>query len=160
MRKRKREAITDIEVSFVLSEVTEFYKTIVDSFNITLVTNCDQQIWYAMKQIDLESIIINMITNAFEQVKGKSIRQIKICIEQSMSHIILNFEDSGDGVPKGKEMDIFRPFETTKEEGIGLGLNIVKDIVENYKGEIKVERSETLNGAKFVVLLPKGGNEE
>lgn len=160
LRKRKREAITDIEVSFVLSEVTEFYKTIVDSFNITLVTNCDQQIWYAMKQIDLESIIINMITNAFEQVKGKSIRQIKICIEQSMSHIILNFEDSGDGVPKGKEMDIFRPFETTKEEGIGLGLNIVKDIVENYKGEIKVERSETLNGAKFVVLLPKGGNEE
>lgn len=50
--------------------------------------------------------------------------------------------------------------ETTKEEGIGLGLNIVKDIVENYGGEIKVESSETLHGAKFVVLLPKGDNEE
>ena len=113
-----------------------------------------------MKQIDLESIIINMITNAFEQVKGRSIRQIGIYIEQSMSHIILNFEDSGNGVPKGKEKDIFRPFETTKEEGIGLGLNIVKDIVENYGGEIKVQRSEILHGAKFVVLLPREGNEE
>ena len=41
-----------------------------------------------------------------------------------------------------------------------LGLNIVKDIVENYGGEIKVERSETLYGAKFVVLLPKGGIEK
>lgn len=77
-----------------------------------------------------------------------------------VSYIILNFEDSGNGVLKGKEKDIFRPFETTKEEGIGLGLNIVKDIVENYGGEIKVERSETLHGAKFVILLPKGDNEE
>ncbi len=160
LRKRKREATVDIEFGDVLVEVTGFYRAIVNSFNVTLDIKCDQQIIYTMKQIDLESIIINMITNAFEQVKGKQIRQIRICIEQSLSHIILNFEDSGDGVPKGKENDIFRPFETTKEEGIGLGLNIVKDIVENYSGEIKVERSETLHGAKFVVLLPKGGNEE
>lgn len=160
LRKRKRETTVDIEFGDVLAEVTGFYRAIVNSFNVTLDTKCEQQIIYAMKQIDLESIIINMITNAFEQVKGKQIRQIRICIEQSLSHIILNFEDSGDGVPKGKENDIFRPFETTKEEGIGLGLNIVKDIVENYGGEIKVERSETLHGAKFVVLLPKGGNEE
>ena len=160
LRKRKREVTADIDFGSVLAEVTGFYRGIVNSFNVTLDTKCEQQIIYAMKQIDLESIIINMVTNAFEQVKGKQIRQIRISIEQSLSHIILNFEDSGDGVPKGKENDIFRPFETTKEEGIGLGLNIVKDIVENYGGEIKVERSETLHGAKFVVLLPKGGNEE
>lgn len=160
LKKRKREALVEIEFDKVLSEVTGFYQAIVKSFDVTLNTRCNQQIIYTMKQIDLESIIINMITNAFEQVKGKQIRQISIYIEQSMSHIILNFEDSGNGVPKGKENDIFRPFETTKEEGIGLGLNIVKDIVENYGGEIKVERSETLHGAKFVVLLPKGDDKE
>lgn len=160
LRKRKREVIADIKFGDVLSEVTGFYRAIVNSFNVTLNETCEQQIIYAMRQIDLESIIINMITNAFEQVKGKHIRKISINIKQSISHIILNFEDSGDGVPTGKEKDIFRPFETTKEEGIGLGLNIVKDIVENYGGEIKVEHSETLLGAKFVVLLPKGGNEE
>ena len=160
LRKRKREALVDIEFDKVLSEVTGFYQAIVKSFDVTLSAKCNEQIIYTMKQIDLESIIINMITNAFEQVKGKQIRQISIYIEQSMSHIILNFEDSGNGVPKGKENDIFRPFETTKEEGIGLGLNIVKDIVENYGGEIKVERSETLHGAKFVVLLPKGEDKE
>ena len=160
MRKRKREALVEIEFDRVLSEVAGFYQAIVKSFDVTLDTRCNEQIIYTMKQIDLESIIINMITNAFEQVKGKQIRQISICIEQSMSHIILNFEDSGNGVPKGKEKDIFRPFETTKEEGIGLGLNIVQDIVENYGGEIKVERSETLHGAKFIVLLPKGESEE
>lgn len=160
LKKRKREASVDIKFGDVLEEVSGFYRSIVNSFDISLDTKCSQKIIYTMKQIDLESIIINMITNAFEQVKGKQIRKIRICIEQSLSHIILYFEDSGNGVPKGKEKDIFRPFETTKEEGIGLGLNIVKDIVENYGGEIKVERSETLHGAKFVVLLPKGDDEE
>ncbi len=65
-------------------------------------------------------------------------------------------EDSGKGVPEGKEKEIFRPFETTKENGIGLGLNIVKDIVEKYHGEISVKRSDTLFGVKFIVILQKG----
>ena len=160
LRKRKRDVNVEIELGAVLKEVCTFYNDIVFSFGIDLKHSCKSGIMFAMKQIDLESIIINMITNAFEQVKGKSERIISIKIEQSISHIIITFEDSGDGVPKGKEKDIFRPFETTKEEGIGLGLNIVKDIVENYNGEISVEKSETLLGAKFIVLLPKGGKDE
>lgn len=156
LRKRKRQYQKDIEIGIVLKEVCDFYSDIVMSFGVSLIYSCDKEIMYHIKQIDLESIIINMITNAFEQVKGKDKRRIEIAVKESVSHIILIFEDSGNGVPKGKEKDIFRPFETTKEEGIGLGLNIVKDIVENYKGTINVQRSETLLGAKFMVSLPKG----
>lgn len=114
--------------------------------------------WFKIKdkQIDFESIVINMITNAFEQVKGRENRKITVTISQSASHLIIYFEDSGAGVPEGKEKEIFRPFETTKENGIGLGLNIVKDIVEKYHGDISVKRSETMLGAKFIVTLPKG----
>ncbi len=159
LRKRKREKITEIDFKNVLMEVIGFYKAIVSPFNVKLTWNCTEEIFYKMKQIDLESIIINMITNAFEQVKGKQMREISISIESNFSHITLLFEDSGNGVPKGKEKDIFRPFETTKDEGIGLGLNIVKDIVDNYKGEIIVDRSDMLKGAKFIILLPKGDSE-
>lgn len=159
LKKRKRENITDIEMGKVLSEVVGFYDKIVSSFDILLDTSCPGKVLYNMKQIDLESIIINMITNAFEQVKGRDVRNIKISIYQNEVDIMLYFEDSGAGVPKGKENDIFRPFETTKEEGIGLGLNIVKDIVENYGGNILVERSEEFGGAKFIVTLPKGEEE-
>lgn len=159
LRKRKREKITEINFKSVLKEVIGFYKAIVLPFNVNLTWNCTEEILFTMKQIDLESIVINMITNAFEQVKGKQIREISITIESNLSHIILLFEDSGNGVPKGKEKDIFRPFETTKDEGIGLGLNIVKDIVDNYKGEIIVDKSDKLKGAKFIILLPKGEND-
>jgi len=160
LRKRKRESFSEIDFGEVLAEVTGFYQEIVKSFRVKLTPLCDNKIVFSMKQIDLESIIINMITNAFEQVKGKEYREIRITIQENISHIVLTFEDSGDGVPKGKEKDIFRPFQTTKEEGIGLGLNIVNDIVENYGGDIEVLRSEDLKGAKFVVSFPKGGDEE
>lgn len=123
---------------------------------ITLNFVCEDTIEYKIKQIDFESIVINMITNAFEQVKGRENRKITVTISQSASHLIIYFEDSGAGVPEGKEKEIFRPFETTKENGIGLGLNIVKDIVEKYHGDISVKRSETMLGAKFIVTLPKG----
>ena len=156
LRKRKRAHDKEINLSSALKEVIGFYQTIVKSFNITLNFVCEDSIIYRIKQIDFESIVINMITNAFEQVKGRENRKIMITISQSTSHLIIYFEDSGEGVPEGKEKEIFRPFETTKENGIGLGLNIVKDIVEKYNGEISVKRSETLLGAKFTVVLPKG----
>ena len=121
-----------------------------------MISLCEDTIEYKIKQVDFESIVINMITNAFEQVKGRENRKITVTISQSASHLIIYFEDSGTGVPEGKEKEIFRPFETTKENGIGLGLNIVKDIVEKYHGDISVKRSETMLGAKFIVTLPKG----
>ncbi len=158
LRKRKRSIDTEICVHNVLSEVVGLYKTIVKSYGVSLDYHCDNTIAYKIKQIDFESIVINMITNAFEQVKGRNNKEILISVTQSASHVIINFEDSGEGVPAGKEKEIFRPFVTTKEDGIGLGLNIVKDIVEKYKGEISVKRSDTLLGAKFVVVLPKGDN--
>ncbi len=98
----QRRNFESIEFGNVLDEVSRFYRAIVNSFDISLDTKCSQKIVYTMKQIDLESIIINMITNAFEPVKGKQIRQIKIYIEQSFSHIILSFEDSGNGGSKGE----------------------------------------------------------
>lgn len=156
LRKRKRTIDSEINLSSALKEVGGFYQTIVKSFDITLNFVCEDTIEYKIKQIDFESIVINMITNAFEQVKGRENRKITVTISQSASHLIIYFEDSGAGVPEGKEKEIFRPFETTKENGIGLGLNIVKDIVEKYHGDISVKRSETMLGAKFIVTLPKG----
>lgn len=156
LRKRKRALNKEINLGDVLKEVVGFYQSIVKSFDITIDFICEDSVMYNIKQIDFESIVINMITNAFEQVKGRENRRIMITIIPKDAYLIIFFEDSGAGVPIGKEKEIFRPFETTKENGIGLGLNIVKDIVEKYHGEVSVKRSETLHGAKFIVALPKG----
>ena len=106
LRKRKRTIDSEINLSSALKEVGGFYQTIVKSFDITLNFVCEDTIEYKIKQIDFESIVINMITNAFEQVKGRENRKITVTISQSASHLIIYFEDSGTGVPEGKEKEI------------------------------------------------------
>ena len=120
-----------------------------------LQLKAEEDICLTMRQIDLESIIINMITNAFEQVKARQKKKIQIIFEQKGEDIYLYFEDSGPGVPENMREEIFKPFITTKEDGIGLGLNIVKDIVTSYGGKVHAEESKDLGGAKLVVHFMK-----
>lgn len=155
LRKRKRTPKKNLEFGEVLDVVSALYVGMLEAFHIHFTWESEDSICLTMRQIDLESVIINMITNAFEQVKTKREREIFIKFEQRDNDIYLYFEDSGNGVPEDQREDIFRAFRTSKEDGIGLGLNIVKDIVTSYGGAIFVTESEKLGGAKFVVHFVK-----
>ncbi len=153
LRKRKRKTERNLEFGKVLNDICQLYVGMLNEFQITMTWNSQEDIRLSMRQIDLESIIINMITNAFEQLKRNVERVIHICFSQDEEHIFLEFEDSGPGVPAEKRETIFQAFVTTKEDGVGLGLNIVKDIVTSYNGEIKVLDSKTLGGARFLIVF-------
>ena len=71
-------------------------------------------------------------------------------------YIKIAFEDKGPGVPSSKKEEIFRPFYTTRAKGMGLGLAIVRGIVDAHKGAI-YEWGKHGSGARFVILLPAGG---
>lgn len=152
LRKKKRERTEKLSVCAVVNEVCGFYKDILDEFNISLVPDCDSDIEINMRQVDLESIIINLITNAYAQLKEWD-NEKRIIIKAWKEHDILKLrvEDSGPGVPAEDRERIFKAFVTTKEDGIGLGLNIVRDIVKSYGGEIVCLESTTLGGACFAI---------
>lgn len=155
LRKKKRSPQTSLNFSQVLRDICRLYQGMLESFHVDLQLKTEADICLTMRQIDLESIIINMITNAFEQVKARQKKKIQIIFEQKDDDIYLYFEDSGPGVPENMREEIFNPFITTKEDGIGLGLNIVKDIVTGYGGEVHAEGSKELGGAKFIVHFMK-----
>lgn len=155
LRKHKREVKENLNFGKVLNDICHLYLGMLSEFRIELSWNSQNEISFTMRQIDLESIIINMITNAFEQLKNSSRRAICIQFRQEEENIFLEFEDSGSGVAADKRDKIFRAFVTTKEDGMGLGLNIVKDIVAGYGGTINVLDSEKLGGAKFLIHLKK-----
>lgn len=64
--------------------------------------------------------------------------------------------DTGCGMDKERVKEIFTPFYSTKETGLGLGLPIVKHVVEGHGGEIDCESSPG-EGTTFTVTLPLGG---
>ena len=110
----------------------------------------------------LEQVLINLITNAVHAVEGgdrseSAGRVLVRCRVDSPSTIVLEVEDSGTGVPADDREKIFEPFFTTKSDGkgTGLGLPIVRGIVEQHHGQISVAGSD-LGGAAFRVVLPVG----
>ncbi len=66
---------------------------------------------------------------------------------------MIEIEDTGPGIPREIQDQIFNPFFTTKKGGVGLGLSIVSKIIDNHNGEIKVQ-SEPGKGTCFRILFP------
>ncbi|GEM_PF-2557211 len=101
-------------------------------------------------------IFQNLFINA-RDVLGSGGR-VEIKAENAEEFIKISISDNGPGIPEEILPHIFEPFFTTKEGGTGLGLFIVKNIVENYGGKIEVY-SEKGRGTTFVLYLP-GTQEE
>lgn len=101
----------------------------------------------------LEQVVINLVTNAAHAVDTGG--TIRARTRRDKGHVALEIADTGPGVPTGDRDRIFEPFYTTKADGkgTGLGLPIVRNIIEQHQGHIAVDTSD-LGGASFVVRLP------
>ena len=102
----------------------------------------------------LEQVLINLITNAVHAVENGGKVVVRAAVHGPAS-VVLEVADSGPGVPEADRQKIFEPFFTTKPDGkgTGLGLPIVRNIVDQHGGEISVSQS-SLGGAAFRVVLP------
>jgi hypothetical protein len=74
-------------------------------------------------------------------------------LDSSSSSLEITFRDTGIGMDETTAKNIFNPFFTTKDKGVGLGLALTRKIIEDHRGTIEVV-SETGIGTTFTVLLP------
>jgi C4-dicarboxylate-specific signal transduction histidine kinase len=103
--------------------------------------------------IQLEQVLSNLILNAFDAVAddGQARKVVKVKTARVGNFAEVSIADSGPGVPPDAMKKIFEPFYSTKEYGMGMGLSIVRTIVEAHNGTISVENG---SGAVFRVRLP------
>lgn len=98
--------------------------------------------------------IENLVKNAIDAMKGKG--NIHLEITENHQYAILKISDTGKGIPKKRFKTIFKPGETSKKRGWGLGLTLAKRIIQDYhRGKIKVLHSEINKGTTFGVLIKK-----
>lgn len=100
-------------------------------------------------------VVENLCKNAVDAMEGEG--EIKFRLEDHPTKVILDIADTGKGIPSGNHATIFKPGFTTKKRGWGLGLSLVKRIIENYhNGKIYVKNSELGVGTTFRIELKQG----
>ncbi len=101
----------------------------------------------------MSQVLINLIVNAVHAMPDGGTLSVRLAREKDF--VKLTVSDTGHGIPHDVVKKIFEPFFTTKEfgKGTGLGLTVVKGIIEEHQGSIAVE-SEEGKGTTFRVLLP------
>ncbi|MBT4575809.1 MAG: response regulator [Candidatus Cloacimonetes bacterium] len=99
----------------------------------------------------IEQTFLNLILNANDAMKGGGVLKIKAALNNE--NINVTFEDNGQGIPSDEIEKIFDPFYTTKDEGTGLGLSFIFQVITAHNGDVDVE-SRVGEGAKFTIKLP------
>lgn len=108
---------------------------------------------------ELTQVWTNIVHNALQAMNYQG--SLKFSVQQKEDSVMVSISDTGCGIPDELKNRIFDPFFTTKPrgEGSGLGLDIVKKIVENHHGKIFFN-SKISEGTTFFVELPVNGNEK
>ncbi len=100
----------------------------------------------------MKLVVMNLISNALEAVGAGG--RIKVDIKENDRFGVLIISDSGMGMPEEVRKNIFNPFFTTKDKGVGLGLFIVYNIIKAHGGYVEVESAEG-SGSTFLIYIPK-----
>ncbi len=95
---------------------------------------------------------LNIFINAIQSMKDGG--SINVRVEEQGENYQVEIQDTGMGISEENRKKIFNPFFTTKEKGSGLGLSIVKKIIEGHKGAIWIESEEEV-GTRVFVELPR-----
>jgi two-component system nitrogen regulation sensor histidine kinase NtrY len=112
---------------------------------------------YIVSKLDrtqLIRIITNLVKNAIQSIpEEQEGKLVLVSINEVEDNVIISVKDNGTGIEPEYTERVFEPKFTTKTSGMGLGLGIIKNIIENYKGTITFE-TELGKGSTFIVSLP------
>ena len=113
-----------------------------------------------MDRIEVQQVVLNILRNAIEAFEGPGERKIRLSTQAAgPQQVQVNIRDNGPGLAPHVADDPFRPFQTTKEDGLGIGLAISRTIIDAHGGRLWAE-SPPEGGAVFRFLLPVGGESD
>ena len=137
----------------VKSDLVEITRRALEIFegNTIKFKTSEDEIKISLDKTQWIRVTTNIVQNALQAVKQGEQPKIKVSIKKEQKNVKISFADNGIGIPKSIQSKIFEPKFTTKTKGMGLGLGIVKNIIDSHKGKIDYTTGD--DGTNFVVTL-------
>ncbi|CAM2154538.1 two-component system, LuxR family, sensor kinase FixL [Pararobbsia alpina] len=109
-------------------------------------------------RVQLQQVMINLVVNANQALGGVLGHAREIRVSTAPGHegrVVVAVKDNGPGISPGDAANVFEPFYTTKQDGLGMGLSICRSIIEAHGGRLWLDAAPG-SGATFAFALPKG----
>lgn len=158
---RGAEAGPDVELEPVASRVFAVFQEDARRLGISLEhRGCSARV--PLDAGALEMVLTNLVSNALRHGKGAT--RVELAAETRSGRLEISVSDDGPGVPRRESRSVFEPFYRGRRSvadqvpGTGIGLSLVRRIVESRNGRIRLEPSRT-GGARFVIRFPLGGTK-
>jgi len=120
----------------------------------SIVSSIEPDLPVVGNALKLQQVLLNLIKNASDAIHGCPNGKIYLKAKRENGQILIEISDTGCGIPEEIQSKIWEPFFTTKgKSGSGLGLDIVRDIIQSHHGEIRCE-SAVGAGTTFQICLP------
>lgn len=109
-------------------------------------------------RVEMQQVLLNLMVNAMDAMRDQPAerRLLRIQTSAAAGRVHVALCDRGHGIPEDAMADIFRPFFTTKTQGLGMGLSISRSMVEAHGGKLRAENAPG-GGAIFWIEMPAGG---
>jgi two-component system, sporulation sensor kinase D len=144
--------IAETNIGEQLKIAIQYIKTRSSEEVIYQFDNIEDNLHAAINVPLFDWVVENICKNAMDSMEGKGIITIACFLKNNL--ITIDISDTGKGIPSGLQKRIFKPGFTTKKRGWGLGLSLVKRIIENYhKGHIFVKESIPNKKTTFRITL-------
>jgi C4-dicarboxylate-specific signal transduction histidine kinase len=150
-----------LRVSRVVRDVVDLARSEAIIREIDVSVDCPDSYYVRADRVQFQQVVLNLLHNAMDAVEqaDRGSRRIAIACRTVNGHALrLSVHDSGPGLEAGTEETVFDPFYTTKRGGMGMGLSIVRSIVEAHGGTVRGgtvrDANDVVRGAVFDVTLP------
>lgn len=157
--RRKLPERTPVVLKDIVEDSLELFRERFGKSRVTVELSLDDDCPKVLADPDqMSQVFINLVMNAVHAMPDGGTLRVGLAPEEQM--VKLTVADTGHGIPRDMVKRIFEPFFTTKEfgQGTGLGLTVVKSIIEEHQGVIEVE-SEEGKGTTFMILLPRADRD-
>lgn len=137
-------------------ELTSVVKSAIDLFEENAIEfSCpENEIYLNLDKNQITRVLNNLVKNSIQATEMVKEPRVSVKLEERVQEVVIRVKDNGKGISLDDKGRIFEPKFTTKSSGMGLGLPMVKNIVEAYKGSLEFNSVVDL-GTEFIIKIPK-----